>query len=234
MQQVLIVTSVIITIAVLFVVEPLQQESSCTRSQIISEPPTLVLLDQKPINFLTEITARKNDLIRFGIQILVDHNGNKVSTIEEEHKSLYSMAREICRQWLAGKGKQPVSWETLISVLEQIQLNTLATKIRNSVSARETTNLVLHQVEDMVKYLRERYTKQQVIIIWFDLLNIAHHTSFLKIILKMDDGSIAHVPQWQNIFQEPRMFDSIRMPRRLLITGCPGAGKTTLLRYLAK
>ena len=113
MQQTLIV---VITIAVSLAVK---LASGQTTNQIISESPTLVLLDKAPINFLAEISAQKDELIKFGIQVLDDQNGNKVSTIEEDHKSLYSMAREICRQWLAGKGRQPVSWITLIGVLEQ-------------------------------------------------------------------------------------------------------------------
>lgn len=228
MQQTLIV---VIAIAVSLAVK---LASGQTTNQIISESPTLVLLDKAPINFLAEISAQKDELIKFGIQVLDDQNGNKVSTIEEDHKSLYSMAREICRQWLAGKGRQPVSWITLIGVLEQIQLMTLANKIRNLVSAKVTTSPwpELYHIEDAVKFLRDLYSNQPVIR--FDLLNVAHHTSFLEITMKTDDDLKIHVPQWQNIFSEVHTSDSIQIPNRLLITGCPGTGKSTLLRYLAK
>ena len=36
---------------------------------------------------------------------------------------------EILRQWLSGKGKQPVTWATLIEVLHDIGLSTLAKDI---------------------------------------------------------------------------------------------------------
>ena len=36
---------------------------------------------------------------------------------------------EILRQWLSGKGKQPVTWATLVEVLRDIGLSTLAKDI---------------------------------------------------------------------------------------------------------
>ena len=48
------------------------------------------------------------------------------------HKHLNDAERintEILQEWLAGKGKQPVSWTTLIEVLHDIELTTLAREI---------------------------------------------------------------------------------------------------------
>ena len=190
---------------------------------VISEAPSMVLLDQQPINLLAEISARKDDLIKFGTRILDDLSGNKVSAIEEDHKSMYSMAREICRQWLAGKGKYPVSWNTLIHVLEQIQLKTLAARIKDS--AHHTYYDI---VQNTAKFLSEIYSNQPVIR--FDPLNIAGYTPFLEITMNRSDGSKMFVPHWKNIFNHT----SVRELQRLLITGRPGTGKTTLLRYLAR
>ena len=36
---------------------------------------------------------------------------------------------EILREWLAGRGKQPITWKTLIEVLDDIELCTLAREI---------------------------------------------------------------------------------------------------------
>ena len=36
---------------------------------------------------------------------------------------------EILREWATGKGKKPVSWETLIEVLRDIELDALASEI---------------------------------------------------------------------------------------------------------
>jgi hypothetical protein len=185
--------------------------------RINSEFPTLVVLEQ----YLPEISARRDDVIRFGTQILDDKYGNKVGLIEEDHKSLFSMTREICRQWLAGKGKQPVSWNILIGVLEQIQLNTLAGNIKNSLIKD-----IAGMYQNAVKILKTSYSNQK--IIQFDLSKIIRHTSFLEIVMKGDNNSEMHVPHWQSVFNETSVS------QRLLITGRPGSGKTTLLRYLAK
>ena len=36
---------------------------------------------------------------------------------------------EVLREWLAGKGKHPITWKTLTEVLHDIELNTLAREI---------------------------------------------------------------------------------------------------------
>ena len=36
---------------------------------------------------------------------------------------------EILQEWLTGRGKQPVTWTTLVEVLRDIELSTLAGKI---------------------------------------------------------------------------------------------------------
>ena len=36
---------------------------------------------------------------------------------------------EILEEWIAGRGKQPVTWNTLIEVLHDIELSTLAREI---------------------------------------------------------------------------------------------------------
>ena len=48
------------------------------------------------------------------------------------HKHLNDAERintEILQDWLAGKGKQPVTWATLVGVLRDIELSTLAGQI---------------------------------------------------------------------------------------------------------
>ena len=37
--------------------------------------------------------------------------------------------KEILREWLTGRGKQPVTWATLVEVLRDIKLTTLASDI---------------------------------------------------------------------------------------------------------
>ena len=66
----------------------------------------------------------------FGILLLEDCAGDQVAAIEKELRGNTSdIVRQVFRLWLQGKGKQPVSWDTLVSVLQDIGLNTLARDI---------------------------------------------------------------------------------------------------------
>ena len=91
-------------------------ESSCKRmtgSGNITKPPNLVLLQQPPLRLLERIV----DYEEFGTQLLEDETGDIVPEIEQDEKKTKKICREIFRRWLDGKGKQPVTWATLINVL---------------------------------------------------------------------------------------------------------------------
>ena len=65
----------------------------------------------------------------FGILLLVD-DGDRIAAIEKEQgKSASDINREVFRLWLKGKGRQPVTWATLVAVLQDIELVKLARDI---------------------------------------------------------------------------------------------------------
>ena len=67
--------------------------------------------------------------MQFGILLLNDDMGQKVKSIAHKHRSDCEQTNiEILEEWLKGAG-QPVSWRTLISVLRDIQDETLAKDI---------------------------------------------------------------------------------------------------------
>ena len=69
----------------------------------------------------------------FGILLLNDKGGAEVSTIiKEYHKDAAEINLEILRRWIEGKGK-PLGWDTLINVLQNIQLGTLASDIKDGL-----------------------------------------------------------------------------------------------------
>ena len=71
----------------------------------------------------------------FGVLLLSDESGATISALEQQHQSrATSINFEILQQWLEGSGKRPVTWETLVKVLRQIELNILADKIESSLS----------------------------------------------------------------------------------------------------
>ena len=82
---------------------------------------------ERTINIPREIGLNYS---QFGILLLNDHNGTRVSNIEDKHREdTVQINTEILQEWATGRGKQPVSWETLIEVLCNIGLGTLASEI---------------------------------------------------------------------------------------------------------
>lgn len=200
-------------------------------SSMISEAPNVIILELPPINLFNEVPS-KDDLIKFGTLLLDDPYGTRIKRIEEEYKySMYEMTREICRQWLRGSGKHPVTWNILIRVLKQTQLLTLAGRIESSIGKEVLNKAVIYSFADSdtilrtAMFLREVYSIQH--ITEFNLFNDVGDVPFLDVIAK-DDNSNTSGTHWKSfIYQET-------LPNRLLITGWPGTGKTTLLRYIAK
>ena len=82
------------------------------------------------VNIAEEIGTSYSD---FGILLLNDERGNKVSAIVQEHRgNAKEINYEILRLWLEGKG-QPLSWSTLVQVLKDIKLNKLASEIEQAL-----------------------------------------------------------------------------------------------------
>jgi len=71
--------------------------------------------------------------VQFGAFLLDDRDGSRVKNMA--HKYLNNSEQintEILQEWLTGSGKQPVEWATLVEVLNDIQLSTLAGEINTS------------------------------------------------------------------------------------------------------
>ena len=86
------------------------------------------------------------DFEKFGTLLLEDKTGNKVKNIKvSERDDPLLITVEILRQWLQGKGKEPVTWRTLVTCLRATDLNVLAENIDHSLSehneSEETNNL---------------------------------------------------------------------------------------------
>ena len=82
---------------------------------------------ERTINIPREIGSNYS---QFGILLLNDPNGTRVSNIEDKHRGdAVQINTEILREWATGRGKNPVSWKTLTEVLHKIGLSTLASEI---------------------------------------------------------------------------------------------------------
>ena len=69
----------------------------------------------------------------FGILLLEDNNGDRTDAIVRElHERAEDINKRIFRLWVKGEGLQPVSWATLVGVLQDMGLNTLARDIEHA------------------------------------------------------------------------------------------------------
>ena len=62
---------------------------------------------------------------RFWVLLLQDHRGTKLKSICENYDRFL--------HWIHGGGRTPVTWETLVEVLKEADLNTLASDIQSSL-----------------------------------------------------------------------------------------------------
>ena len=67
---------------------------------------------------------------QFGMFILNDPNGTRTCNIQHKHRDhAEKINTEILQEWATGRGKKPVTWETLTEVLRDIELCALASEI---------------------------------------------------------------------------------------------------------
>ena len=79
---------------------------------------------ERRINVPQEIGTKYHE---FSILLLDDSTGGKVHNLEHKYREdAERINTEILQEWVAGRGKQPVTWETLIEVLRDVELCTLA------------------------------------------------------------------------------------------------------------
>ena len=100
---------------------------SLTGSPTLPELLKFTCADKKSINIAKEIG---NKYKYFGTFLLEDKYGQKVTSMESQHHSDSSIINlHILEEWLNGRGKQPVTWATLVEVLHDAKLFILANDI---------------------------------------------------------------------------------------------------------
>ena len=110
-------------------VDQLQVLFTCSPDTKPSLPELLkfTFTDGRSVNIPVEIG---NKYSTFGIFLLNDDTGSKVmSMASKHHYNAEQINTEILHEWLIGSGKKPVSWATLVNVLRDINLSTLADEI---------------------------------------------------------------------------------------------------------
>ena len=92
--------------------------------------------------FLNIVDAISNDYKNFGIQLLIDEDGNTVKNIETAKlQNPVDITLEILQKWLQGNGRTPVTWSTLVDSLKRAKLNTAAGYIEDALSPERRNNI---------------------------------------------------------------------------------------------
>ena len=83
--------------------------------------------DGKVLNVPVEIETK---YVKFSAFLLDDSTGSRVKIMAHKHHyDAEQINTEIIQEWLTGRGKQPVNWQTLVEVLRDIELSALANEI---------------------------------------------------------------------------------------------------------
>ena len=99
---------------------------------MLDTPPTLIECvrfrgRERRINIPQEIGIK---YYNFGLLLLEDDTGARIQSIAHEHRdNAEQINTEVLQQWINGRGKQSVTWKTLIEVLHDIELSKLAREI---------------------------------------------------------------------------------------------------------
>ena len=95
-----------------------------TLSQLIRFP----MADGCKVNVAKKVGA---DYMMFGILLLEDDAGEQISAIENQFKcNAERINFRVLQLWAQGKGRRPVTWATLVGVLQDIGLEKLASDIK--------------------------------------------------------------------------------------------------------
>ena len=101
-----------------------------------TDQPSIKLLMRFPsngrnINIITKCCAKYNEL---GIFLLDDDNGDIVKSLcMEHHYNGELVITEIFRRWISGTGMKPICWNTLVAVLRDFELCTLADELQHAL-----------------------------------------------------------------------------------------------------
>ena len=66
----------------------------------------------------------------FGTLLLEDSNGERIRAMERKHmRDAEQINMEVLQEWLGGRGKQPVTWDTLVNILHDTELTNLSIEV---------------------------------------------------------------------------------------------------------
>ena len=116
----------------IFIKEYIFRSPPCSPIDDQTDGPTMIECirfrgRERRINIPQEIGVK---YYQFGLLLLEDDTGARIQALTHKHmKDAEQINMEVLQQWLAGRGKHPITWKTLTKVLHDIELSTLAGEI---------------------------------------------------------------------------------------------------------
>ena len=93
--------------------------------------PSMVDGENKRLN-IVERTA--SHYAKLAMHLLCDVNCDTIASLEKQfQRDPEIIATTVYKKWISGTGKKPISWRTLIDVLREIRLISLAEEIENAL-----------------------------------------------------------------------------------------------------
>lgn len=108
-------------------------------------PPTIpelihLSLADRNVNLLQEVGTKYKS---FGTLLLEDSTGSKMAAIEHAlGRNIEDINYRVFQDWIGGNGKMPVSWDSLVSVLQDVKMESLAEAVQEVKCSK------LRRVED--------------------------------------------------------------------------------------
>ena len=93
--------------------------------------PSLVDGISKIVNIIQKTSTSYSQL---GMHLLDDDNCEIIDVLKEKcHHDPVEIITAVYKKWISGTGKKPTTWQTLIGVLREIELNSLADEIEHTL-----------------------------------------------------------------------------------------------------
>ena len=100
----------------------------------LTSKPRLYELDRikgngKTVKVISRVAAKWEE-----VATRLHFEGHDISRIKkDEHYQSFDACRSMFVEWLEGKGRTPTTWETIIKVLEEVELANVASDLRDTL-----------------------------------------------------------------------------------------------------
>ena len=167
-----------------------------------------------------------NQSAEFGVQLLGMKRVEMIFEIIQENPETATV--RILGQWLNGSGREPVTFRTLINVLDEIGFSKLANEMATTCEVLKLMDVHYKPAlaKEYSRQLSEKYKQDAVIDSeqWLPKRLHGRNITFVDLELR-EKGS--------NILLSD-VLNKLQSGARILFVGRPGVGKSTITRHLSK